>query len=470
MLIEQPEYAFLRTLGLEKRNAGCFAGQWSASGPVVPVISPINRKTIAEVQQASTDDYDKTIQAASEAYVKWREVPAPQRGDIVRQIGQKLREHKQELGQLISLEMGKILPEGLGEVQEYIDICDYAVGLSRMLNGSVIPSERPGHMLLEQWNPLGVVAVISAFNFPVAVYGWNNAIALVCGNSIVWKSAPTTPLTSIATQRIVQQVLAENQLPTALCSLLCGEGQLGELMANDKRVPLVSFTGSTAVGRQVALAVQSRFGKSLLELGGNNAIVVDRSADLDIVVRATLFAAVGTAGQRCTTARRLLAHRDTYDELVRRLCSAYEQVPVGDPLQANTLCGPLHCQRSVDAYLTVLDEVRKAGGCIEFGGKVLHDWYVQPTIVTGLPHDSPIVQRETFAPIIYVMRCDSIEQAIQFNNSVDQGLSSSLFTEQLQSVYTWLGPAGSDCGIVNVNIPTSGAEIGGAFGGEKVSK
>jgi aldehyde dehydrogenase family 7 protein A1 len=323
-------------------------------------------------------------------------------------------------------------------------------------------------MLLENWNPLGVVGIITAFNFPVAVYGWNSAVALVCGNAMIWKSAPTTPLTSIATQRIVQQVLIDNQIPPALCSLLCGEAEIGQALAKDERVPLVSFTGSTPVGRQVGIQVQSRFGKSLLELGGNNAIVVDSSADLDILVRATLFAAIGTAGQRCTTARRLLVHTDKYDELVRRLSAAYKEVQIGDPLKETTLCGPLHCQRSVDAYVATLAEVKAAGGHIETGGQVLDGWYVQPTVVTGLPHDSPIVQRETFAPILYVFRCESLDEAIKLNNSVDQGLSSSLFTEQLSSMYQWIGPNGSDCGIVNVNIPTSGAEIGGAFGGEKV--
>ena len=319
------------------------------------------------------------------------------------------------------------------------------------------------------WNPLGAIGIISAFNFPVAVYGWNNAIAMVCGNSMLWKSSPTTPLTSIAVVRLIEQVLQQNQLPKAICTLVCGGAELGQQLSADKRIPLVSFTGSTRVGREVALQVQSRFGRSLLELGGNNAIIVDQSADLDVAVRAALFACVGTAGQRCTTTRRLLVHGDHYDELIRRLKTAYGQVKIGNPLLEDTLCGPLHCQRSVDEYVHTLEQIRAEGGQIEYGGQVLHGQYVQPTIVSGLAHDSPIVKHETFAPIVYVIRCQSLQQAIEFNNEVDQGLSSSLFTQNFENVFKWLGPSGSDCGIVNVNIPTSGAEIGGAFGGEKVS-
>jgi len=469
-LVNHPNYEFLKKLGLKERNDGCFAEQWSGNGEIIKVISPINKSIIGEVQTASLQDYDKAVDAAKNAQKVWRNIPAPQRGEIVRQIGDKLRQFKNELGKLVSLEMGKILPEGLGEVQEYIDICDYAVGLSRMFEGKIIPSERPGHILLEVWNPIGTIGVITAFNFPVAVAGWNSAIALVTGNSMIWKSAPSTPLTSIAVTNLVSQVLKENNLPSSICSLVCGGADLGKAIANDKRLPLVSFTGSTKVGREVALTVQSRFGRNLLELGGNNAIIVDESADLDIVTRAALFACVGTAGQRCTTTRRLIVHKKLYKELVERLIKAYQQVKIGNPLdEKDTLCGPLHSQQSVDNYLETIAQIKKEGGKIEIGGELIKDFYVKPTIVTGLKHDSEIVMKETFAPIVYVIGCDSVDQAIEYNNEVEQGLSSSLFTNNLGEIFKWIGPNGSDCGIVNVNIPTSGAEIGGAFGGNKAS-
>ncbi|KAL1435121.1 hypothetical protein MTO96_011285 [Rhipicephalus appendiculatus] len=341
--------------------------------------------------------------------------------------------------------MGKILTEGLGEVQEYIDVCDYAVGLSRTIEGKWLPSERPGHALLEAWNPLGVVGVITAFNFPVAVYGWNSAIALVCGDTLLWKTASTTPLCGVAVTKIISKVLEANQLPGAVCALTVGGPPIGDAMAGDDRVRLLSFTGSTQVGRRVALKVQERFGRPLLELGGNNAIVVDEDADLDMLVRAALFACVGTAGQRCTTTRRIIAHHKVYDEVLSRLKHAYSQVRLGDPLQPSTLCGPLHTERAVEEFLEAVAEAVKSGGVIQCGGKRLagDGYFVEPTI------------------------CDSLEQAIAWNNEVEQGLSSSLFTGSLGNVFKWLGPKGSDCGIVNVNIPTSGAEIGGAFGGEK---
>ncbi|WAQ99828.1 AL7A1-like protein [Mya arenaria] len=342
-----------------------------------------------------------------------------------------------------SLEVGKILGEGVGEVQEYIDVCDYAVGLSRMFAGHVFPSERKGHALLEQWNPLGVVGVITAFNFPVAVYGWNSAIAMVCGNCMLWKGAPSTPLTSVAITKT--------------------------LMAKDERLPLVSFTGSTQVGHKVSMMVQERFGKFLLELGGNNAIIVNEDADLDMVVRASVFACAGTAGQRCTTTRRLILHKSVYDEVVSRLVKAYGQLRIGDPCEADTLYGPLHSTAAVEAYKNAIEEAIKQGGKVECGGKVIDrpGNFVEPTIISGLSHDAKIVQTETFVPIVYILKFEVLDEAIRWNNEVKQGLSSSIFTKDLGNIFQWIGPKGSDCGIINVNIPTNGAEIGGAFGGEK---
>jgi len=356
-------------------------------------------------------------------------------------------------------------------VQEYVDICDYAVGLPRMFSGKVIPSERPGHVLLEQWNPLGVVGVISAFNFPCAVYGWNNALAMVCGNSLVWKPAPTTSLTAIAVTKLIESVLIENKLPGGICSLVTGEADVGQALTNDARVNLLSFTGSTEVGRLVGQQVQSRFGKLLLELGGNNAILVNEDADLDMVVPATVFAAVGTAGQRCTSTRRLIVHEKIHDQVVERMRKAYAQLEsrIGDPLESTTLIGPLHNQQAVLKYKATVAEAIVQGGKIECGGKLLDrpGNFVLPTIVTGLSHDAEVVLRETFAPILYVVKMKNLDEGIKINNEVKQGLSSSLFTQDLGNVFKWIGPKGSDCGIVNVNIPTSGAEIGGAFGGEK---
>uniref|UniRef100_A0A8C8B6R3 aldehyde dehydrogenase (NAD(+)) n=1 Tax=Otus sunia TaxID=257818 RepID=A0A8C8B6R3_9STRI len=355
--------------------------------------------------QASLEDYEETVKKAKEAWKVWADIPAPKRGEIVRQIGDALRQKIKVLGSLVSLEMGKIFVEGVGEVQEYVDVCDYAVGLSRMIGGPILPSERPGHALIEQWNPVGLVGIITAFNFPVAVYGWNSAIAMICGNACLWKGAPTTSLISVAVTKIIAKVLEDNRVPGAVCSLVCGGADIGTAMARDERMDLLSFTGSTKVGKQVALMVQERFGRSLLELGGNNAIIVFEDADLNLVIPSALFAAVGTAGQRCTTARRLVINRP------------------GN--------------------------------------------YVEPTIVTGLPHNAPIVHTETFAPILYVLKFKEEEEVFAWNNEVKQGLSSSIFTKDLGRIFRWLGPKGSDCGIVNVNIPTSGAEIGGAFGGEK---
>ncbi|CAI5444215.1 unnamed protein product [Caenorhabditis angaria] len=471
LLINEPKFAFLKELGLKENNTGVFNGKWKASGPIVQSYAPATNTPIAHVQNGTVADYEIAVTEARKAYQDWCEIPAPRRGEVVRQIGDKLRSQLTNLGRLVSLEMGKIQSEGVGEVQEYVDICDYATGLSRSLEGKIFPSERAGHALLEQWNPLGVVGVISAFNFPCAVYGWNNALALVTGNAVVWKPAPSTPLVAIATTRLVEQVLVENNINPALCSLVCGEGDVGQALVKDKRVDLVSFTGSTEVGRIVGQQVQARFGKHLLELGGNNAIIVNEDADLNMVVPATVFAAVGTAGQRCTTTRRLIIHEKVYDQVLERLKSAYKQFEsrIGCPLEQNTIIGPLHNEQAVQKYQASISEAISAGGKIEYGGKVLEKSgnFVLPTIVTGLKHNAEVVLRETFAPILYVFKFRDLNEAIRINNEVAQGLSSSLFTKNIQNVFKWMGPKGSDCGIVNVNIPTSGAEIGGAFGGEK---
>ena len=424
-LIEEPDYAWLKDLGLNVDNDGCFDGNWGGTGEWTETFCPTNGRPIARVRQASLDDYNVGVGKAWEAWNVWAEVPAPKRGEIVRQIGDALRQKLELLGKLESLEMGKILPEGIGEVQEFIDICDFAVGLSRSFEGKIFPSERPGHMLLEQWNPLGVVGIITAFNFPVAVFGWNAAIALVCGNCCLWKGAPTTPLTSIAISRIVASVLKANDLPAAICTLFCGGADLGAAMATDDRLRLVSFTGSTAVGKKVALAVQNRFGKILLELGGNNAIVVMDDADLDMVVRASLFACVGTAGQRCTTTRRLILHEKVYDQVLERLKKAYGQVKMGDPMQPGTLLGPMHSELGVNGFLKAIEEAKSQGGSVEVGGSRVDapGFFVNPTIVTGLKHNSEIVLKETFAPVLYVLKCSSFEEAVQWNNEVEQGIN-----------------------------------------------
>ncbi|XP_057645074.1 alpha-aminoadipic semialdehyde dehydrogenase [Chionomys nivalis] len=469
LLINHPQYSWLQELGLREENAGVYNGHWRGGGEVITTYCPANNEPIARIRQASSEDYEETIKEAKEAWKMWAEIPAPKRGEIVRKIGDALREKIRVLGKLVSLEMGKILVEGIGEVQEYVDICDYAAGLSRMIGGPVLPSERPGHALIEQWNPLGLVGIITAFNFPVAVFGWNNAIALITGNVCVWKGAPTTSLVSIAVTKIIAKVLEDNQLPGAICSLTCGGADIGTAMAKDSRVNLLSFTGSTQVGKQVALMVQERFGKSLLELGGNNAIIAFEDADLGLVLPSALFAAVGTAGQRCTSVRRLFLHESIHEEVVSRLKGAYSQIRVGNPWDPNILYGPLHTKQAVSMFLRAVEEAKKQGGTVAFGGKVMdHPGnYVEPTIITGLPHDAPIVHEETFAPILYVFKFKNEREVFEWNNEVKQGLSSSIFTKDLGRIFRWLGPKGSDCGIVNVNIPTSGAEIGGAFGGEK---
>ncbi|XP_065217197.1 putative aldehyde dehydrogenase family 7 member A1 homolog [Planococcus citri] len=470
-LVENENYSFLKELGLQKVNPGVYDGQWNANGEVITTYSPATGEPIASVQQGSLDDYNRCVNSAQQAWQQWVQVPAPKRGEIVRQIGNALRDKLQPLGKLVSLEMGKILSEGIGEVQEYVDICDYATGLSRMFNGQILPSERPNHVLLENWNPLGVIGVISAFNFPVAVYGWNSAIAMVCGNAVLWKGAESTSLLSVATTKIVAEVLKNNNIPGAICSLCTGDKNIGEAMTADRRIPLVSFTGSTEVGRKVGVKVQERFGKVLLELGGNNAIIVNEDADLDMVSQSLVFSCCGTAGQRCTTTRRLILHAKVYDKIIQKFVKSYENVltRMGDPLDSKTLYGPLHNQAAVENYKKTIDEAVKAGGKIEFGGKIIDrpGYFVEPTIISGLKPDDSVVLRETFAPIVYIFKVNSLEEGIKINNNVDQGLSSSLFTKDISSLFKWIGPSGSDCGIVNVNIPTSGAEIGGAFGGEK---
>ncbi|KAK3097064.1 hypothetical protein FSP39_006048 [Pinctada imbricata] len=471
MLIDDPKYAWLKDLGLSATNHGVYTGVWGGSGEETTSYCPANSQPIAKVIQGSPADYEKAITATKEAWNTWVEVPGPQRGEIVRQMGEALRAKKNLLGKLESLEMGKILPEGEGEVQEYIDIADYAVGLSRMFAGHVYPSERPGHMLMENWNPLGVVGVITAFNFPVAVYGWNSSIALVCGNCVLWKGAPSTPLVSVAVTKILESVLKANNIPGAVCSLVQGGADIGleqiESEALEGKLTIEEI--KEAVGHKVSMMVQERFGKFLLELGGNNAIVVNEDADIDMVVRSALFACAGTAGQRCTTTRRLILHEKVHDQIIERLVKAYKQLRIGDPLDDGTLYGPMHSQQGVDLYKKALEEVKAQGGKIECGGNVIDrpGNFVEPTIVTGLAHDAPIVHKETFAPIVYAIKFKDLDDAFKWNNEVKQGLSSSLFTKDFSKLFKWIGPKGSDCGIVNVNIPTSGAEIGGAFGGEK---
>ncbi|KAJ3128299.1 Alpha-aminoadipic semialdehyde dehydrogenase [Physocladia obscura] len=460
--------AILQELGIQSAtvNAGVYSGgAWEMGlGARYTAVSPVTNAPLAHVSTASVAQLDAAIAAARDAQRHWRTVPAPVRGDIVRQIRDRLARHKHALGSLVSLEVGKIYAEGVGEIQEYIDICDFATGLSRSLNGSVIPSERPGHFMMEQYHPLGLVV-----NFPAAVAGWNVALALITGNATLWKPAPSTPLTAIAITNIIHDVLRENNLPGALHTLVCGGTDIGAHIAASPLVDLVSFTGSTEVGRTVGSVVQSRFGKLLLELGGNNAIIVNNDADLDLAVRACLFAAVGTAGQRCTTTRRLFLHEDIHDTFVERLVKAYAQVKIGDPLQEGVLCGPLHTKNAVEQYKKAIEAVKATpNGKILVGGKVLDGPgnFVEPTI-TSVPADAPVAQHEVFVPILHVSKIKNLEEGIKFNNQVKQGLSSSLFTSNISDVFKWTGPAGSDCGIVNVNIPTNGAEIGGAFGGEK---
>jgi len=464
--------ALLGRLGLKATNPGAWSGThgWSTSrdGALVSVHNPANGVLIAEMRSASASDYEAVMNSAVEAAAAWRRVPAPKRGEAIRLLGEELRRHKQDLGTLVALENGKILAEGLGEVQEMIDIADFAVGQSRMLYGSTMHSERPQHRMYEQWHPLGVVGIISAFNFPVAVWAWNACLSAICGNASVWKPSPKTPLTALAVQHICNQVMAANKLPPIFQVFVDGGTELAARFVEDRRVALVSFTGSTAVGRHVGERVAARLGKSLLELGGNNAIIVDETANLDLAVPSIVFGAVGTAGQRCTTTRRVLVHESRLEELEKRLVRAYSQVKIGDPLDSGTLMGPLIDAAAVKRYEAAIEAARKAGGEVLCGAKVLPGpgHYVEPTIIRAR-NEWEIVQTETFGPILYVIPVDSLEAALEQQNASAHGLSSAIFTDRLQNAEAFLSATGSDCGIANVNIGTSGAEIGGAFGGEK---
>jgi aldehyde dehydrogenase (NAD+) len=457
-------------LGIRDSNLGACTGEWIESEHPSKLVSvnPTDGEPIANILQADEAAYEKVMAAATGAFPSWRMMPAPARGEVVRELGNELRVFKEPLGRLVSLEMGKILSEGLGEVQEMIDMCDFAVGLSRQLYGPNMMSERPRHRMYEQWHPLGVVGIITAFNFPVAVWAWNAALAAVCGNTMVWKPSSDTPLTAVAVQHICNRVMKRHGLE-GVFNLVIGPGRtIGELMVNDPRVPLISFTGSTAMGRHVAEATARRFGRSILELGGNNAIIVAEDADLELAVRAILFAAVGTAGQRCTSLRRLFLHKNVAKQVIDRLLKAYPSIPIGNPLEEGVLMGPLVNERAVEDHLAALDKVREQGGEVLCGGgrPERSGFFVEPTIVKAQP-DLAIAREETFAPILYVFEFEDLEQAIAMHNSVDQGLSSAIFTDSLRAAEHFLSHEGSDCGIANVNIGTSGAEIGGAFGGEK---
>jgi aldehyde dehydrogenase (NAD+) len=458
----------LERLEIEPVNSGACDGDWIAnpSGGELASLNPADGSVIARVRMAGREDYERIAQRAAEAFLQWRLIPAPQRGEIVRQLGHELRRFKPELGALVSLEMGKIRAEGLGEVQEMIDIADFSVGLSRQLYGLTMHSERPGHRMYEQWHPLGIAGVISAFNFPVAVWSWNAMIAAVCGDCVLWKPSSDTPLTAIAVQKICNRVMDSHGLK-GVFNLVIGRGDaVGEALLNDRRLPLISFTGSTQVGRRVAETVARRLGRTILELGGNNGIIVMDDADPDLVLRAVLFGAVGTAGQRCTTTRRLFLQKGIAGKITDALTRAYRQVRIGNPLDEHTLMGPLVNQRAVEDMMAGLETVREQGGRVLYGGNHIGGCFVEPTLVAAKP-DMPILREEIFAPILYLLEFDRLEQAVAWHNDVPQGLSSAMFTTNLLSAERFLSHAGSDCGIANINIGTSGAEIGGAFGGEK---
>jgi len=467
----------LKKLGINAINDGVSTGtQWmKTNGKTLDSVSPIDGQLLGRVISAEKKDYLRMMGIASDAFKIWREVPAPERGEIVRQIGCALREAKEDLGKLVTLEMGKIYQEGLGEVQEMIDICDFAVGQSRMLNGFTMHSERRHHRLYDQYHPLGVVGVITSFNFPVAVWSWNTMLAIIAGDVVVWKPSHKTPLTAIATQKIINDVLVKNNVPEGVFNLIIGSSkEFGDELLNDKRIPLISVTGSTAVGRHVNEVVGKRLGRTILELGGNNAVIVSEHADLSMAIPSIVFGAVGTAGQRCTSTRRVIISEKIYDQVKERLLDAYRQIEtkIGNPMDSNTLVGPLVDQDSVKIFKAALERVKHEGGKVLFGGEVLSGDkyqsgnYVMPAIVEA-ENDYDIVQEETFAPILYVMKYKSFEQALELNNGVPQGLSSSLFTLSMREAEQFLSEMGSDCGLTNVNTGTSGAEIGGAFGGEK---
>jgi aldehyde dehydrogenase (NAD+) len=464
---------FLAPLKIQSNNSGASTGKTilSAGGEKIESFSPVDGKLIGTVQGVNRKNYDEVIAKAGQAFVEWRTWPAPKRGEVVRQIGEALRKYKEPLGKLVSYEMGKSLQEGYGEVQEMIDICDFAVGLSRQLHGLTMHSERPGHRMYEQWHPLGLVGIISAFNFPVAVWSWNTMLAWVCGDVCIWKPSEKTPLCAIACQHITAEVFAANDVPEGVSCLVAGGREVGEWLAADTRIPLISATGSTRMGKAVGTAVASRLGRSLLELGGNNAIIVSKDADLDIAVRGALFGAVGTAGQRCTTTRRLIIQEDVYENVKQRLVSAYDQLKIGNPLEGNHV-GPLIDKDAVRMYQEAIEACKKEGGHFVVDGGVLDGdgyesgCYVKPCIAEVKP-GSKIVQHETFAPILYLLKYNNLDDAIAIQNNVPQGLSSAIMTLNLREAEQFLSNAGSDCGIANVNIGTSGAEIGGAFGGEK---
>jgi aldehyde dehydrogenase (NAD+) len=465
----------LQRLGINEINAGASTGtQWlKTAGEIIESYSPADGTLIASIKQATADDYEKIIGLSQEAFIKWRNIPAPKRGEVVRQIGNALREKKDDLGKLVSYEMGKIYQEGLGEVQEMIDICDFAVGLSRQLHGFTMHSERPDHRMYEQYHPLGIVGVISAFNFPVAVWSWNAMLALVCGDTVVWKPSSKVMLCAIAVHNIIADVLKANDVPEGTVCLVAGNSKnVGDNFLGDKRVPLISATGSTNVGKRVGRIVGERLGRSLLELGGNNAIIISPEADMEMALRAVLFGAVGTCGQRCTSTRRLIIHESVYDQFKNKLVAAYKHIRIGNPLDQQTLVGPLIDKGAVKDFMNAIERVKAEGGKILCGGESLSGegyesgCYVTPCIAEVENHYK-IVQHETFAPLLYLIKYKTIEEAIHLQNDVPQGLSSSIFSNNMREAELFLSHRGSDCGIANVNIGTSGAEIGGAFGGEK---
>jgi aldehyde dehydrogenase (NAD+) len=464
----------LEKLGVKSINNGTSTGTSNFSnGSIIASYSPVDGKLIGKVKSTTRNDYDRVMEIATKTFLLWRDIPAPRRGEIVRQFGNRLRDLKEPLGKLVSYEMGKSLQEGYGEVQEMIDICDFAVGLSRQLNGQTIPSERPGHVMREQWHPIGVVGIISAFNFPVAVWAWNTALAWICGDVCVWKASEKAPLCAVACQNIIAGILKENNLPEGISCIVNGDYKVGEFITTDVRIPLVSATGSTKMGRIVGATVAQRFGKSLLELGGNNAIIITPSADLKVVVPGAVFGAVGTCGQRCTSTRRLIIHESVYNKVKNAIVGAYKQLTIGNPLDEKNHIGPLIDKDAVNAYLSAIEKAKAEGGTILVEGGVLKGegyesgCYVKPAIIEAENHFE-IVQHETFAPILYLMKYNgAVENAIAKQNGVAQGLSSSIMTNEVKEAEKFLSYAGSDCGIANVNIGTSGAEIGGAFGGEK---
>jgi aldehyde dehydrogenase (NAD+) len=464
----------LATLGIKAVNEGTSTGNdWFSNGELIESYSPVDGQLIGKVKATTAADYEKVMLSATAAFKTFRAMPAPQRGEIVRQFGNKLRELKEPLGKLVSYEMGKSLQEGYGEVQEMIDICDFAVGLSRQLNGQTIPSERPGHVMREQWHPIGVVGIISAFNFPVAVWAWNTALAWICGDVCVWKASEKAPLCSIACQNIIADILKANNLPEGISCIINGDYKVGEMMTTDVRIPLISATGSTRMGRIVGTTVAQRFGKSLLELGGNNAIIITPTADLKVVVPGAVFGAVGTAGQRCTSTRRLIIHESVYDKVRDAIVGAYGQLTIGNPLDQKNHIGPLIDKEAVNTYLAAIKKAKAEGGKVLVDGGVLSGegfesgCYVKPAIIEA-ENQFEIVQHETFAPVLYLMKYSGeVENAIELQNGVAQGLSSAIMTNSIKEAEKFLSFSGSDCGIANVNIGTSGAEIGGAFGGEK---